>query len=132
MSLDIICSPMHAFRSHIASLVHIHRAMYSASVVDDAGEGCFLLNQEIYALLIVKMIPENDFLWSMSSAKSESQYPVICNCCCHLNVMPWLIVPFRYFSILFVEVQCAGLGFSMYWLTLLTACAFCHKEEGSY
>lgn len=57
---------------YIISLVASERAMYSASVVDKATDFCFLLLQLIGPPPNVTIYPEQDRLFSISPARSES------------------------------------------------------------
>jgi hypothetical protein len=64
------------FRSHIASQLAEHVAMYSASVVLRAMLDCFLLCHEIMADPKQKQHPKVLFLSETIPAQSESVYPL--------------------------------------------------------
>jgi hypothetical protein len=64
------------FRSHIASQLAEHAAMYSASVVLRAVLDCFLLYHEIIADPKLKQHPEVLFLSETLPAQSASVYPL--------------------------------------------------------
>ena len=52
-------------------------AMYSASVDDGATEICFFEHQLIGSLFIVKIRLKVDFLSTLSSVQSVSEYPTM-------------------------------------------------------
>ena len=64
------------FRSHIASQLAEHAAMYSTSVVLRAILDCFLLYHEIMADPKLKQHPEVFFLSATLLAQSELVYPL--------------------------------------------------------
>lgn len=71
------------------------RAIYSASVVDNAIVACFFEDHEIAPPARVKTYPEIDFL-SSPAPQSASLYPSKTNPRDPSKVMPKLRVPLRY------------------------------------
>jgi hypothetical protein len=68
--------PINNLRSHIASELAEHVAMYSASAALRAMLDCFLLYHEIMADPKLKQHPEVLFLSETLPAQSESVYPL--------------------------------------------------------
>jgi hypothetical protein len=68
--------PVSNFRSHIASQLAEHAAMYYASAVLRAMPDCFLLCHEIIADPKLKQYPEVLFLSETLPAQSASVYPL--------------------------------------------------------
>lgn len=62
-------------RSHVASFVASVKAMYSASVDDNATVGCLFEHQLTGLPLSIKIKPEVDFWLSLSPAQSKLEYP---------------------------------------------------------
>jgi hypothetical protein len=74
-SISISNKPVNKFRSHMASQLAEHAAMYSTYIVLREILDCFLLFHEVMADLKLKQYPEVIFLSQALPAQSESVYP---------------------------------------------------------
>ena len=72
---QFICKSLISRRNHTASWVAAQSAIYSASNVESATDGCFLLTQLIAPSDSINTFPEVDRRLSESEAQSASEYP---------------------------------------------------------
>ena len=84
--------------------------MYSASVVDNATHACFLLCHETKLDPSKWHVPLVLFLSILQPAKSESKYPTKLRETSAGYHSPTVVVPYRYFRILYAAVKCDSLG----------------------
>ena len=105
--VQYICRSLITCRSHTASWVAKHSAMYSDSEVDRATVGCFLLVQLVAPPDITNTFPEVDRRSSESKAQSASEEPSTS------TPVSWycrrsLAVPFKYRKTRLTPVKCVS------------------------
>ena len=109
-----------SYISQTASCAAALTATYSASEVESAMTGCFLLVQLIGPFAIRNRLPVVECRSSQSPAQSASEYPISIPLLDLLYFTASPDVPLRYCKIHLAAVKCVSVGLELYFYTTPT------------